>query len=844
MLDGRGANNSPTQDSEGIARSKSRYHRKPGSSAGPLPSAVRPYLELQGDIPARNQRYTSPSQSTTPRNPVPIVRDQPLLQQHPTRYDSEGYSQTRASPRDEPVPLTRERVQTGELNYPTGTDPTQRTNPNYDASRNQKPVPVSSIAKPQPPPERIPPRELFPSPQPTDRSTRPQGSPRPNRLQPKKSRKDLREDDDDEDDGGCFGLFKRKRGEPITPVVEKTSISGPMLLKAEPPPVKTEPIVRGTDAPVSAVNAGDRHVLVEFGRTKTVFPVTPSTTPIDLISNAAASMSEHINVKSAVLLESFRTVGVQRPLRQYEHVRDVMNSWDNDRQNSLLLVDPGTGSSEVELSLTGVPEEKPGDVSWMLSYSQKVGKWDTRCITLKSDGQITCAKDPEKLKDAINVCHLSDFDVYTPTPEKLKQKIRPPKRHCFAIKSQQKSSMFESTHSFVHFFSTGDRFTADSFYRAMQGWRSWYLVNVMGEGKDIEATESTSSQNRQGSGMNHGLAHRTKESVGSQFQTSLFKPPVNPDQLGRNSVPRTDLPSTAGALTRSTPHTDTNVLPTRRPSIRKSPPVALQSHRALLEEDEPLGNFNGRSSFDRRRNSIEQERTDIREFKNTGLLGRTHSQRQKDIADNANPRQQPFARGPNLLKGGLGTGNDVVYPTSRPDSELQRYSSIKKQNMDIDDRCQSGYSPDHAHGNSIGLGRSNSRARESPSKPLIDFTAQNNNNNNFFISPGVYRNSSVSRSGTRSGRPPTAPSRSPEAFTGDGLLAGSQAQQGWGSGNTGRGVIDGSRAGGRPMLNLAEQSMFPEGSLLNRVEKEQGPQGPVIDREKRVEKTIKVGEMV
>lgn len=41
--------------------------------------------------------------------------------------------------------------------------------------------------------------------------------------------------------------------------------------------------------------------------------------------------------------------------------------------------------------------------------------------------------------------------------------------------------------------------------------------------------------------------------------------------------------------------------------------------------------------------------------------------------------------------------------------------------------------------------------------------------------------------------------------------------------------MDGSRAKG-PMVDLGLESQFAQGSLLNRVEREQGVAGPVIER--------------
>ena len=59
--------------------------------------------------------------------------------------------------------------------------------------------------------------------------------------------------------------------------------------------------------------------------------------------------------------------------------------------------------------------------------------------------------------------------------------------------------------------------------------------------------------------------------------------------------------------------------------------------------------------------------------------------------------------------------------------------------------------------------------------------------------------------------------------------------------------MTGSRTAKEPMLDVAEQSEFAKGSLLERVEREQGrrgEEGPVIEREKRREVDVKVGEGV
>ena len=235
------------------------------------------------------------------------------------------------------------------------------------------------------------------------------------------------------------------------------------------------------DAPVSAVNAGQRMVRVKYDGKDIFLPITPSTTPVDVIRAAARQLSAPVSENSTVLLESFKQVGLERPLRKYEHIRDVLNSWDNDAQNTLVIIPSPSGGKDDDLDARNVPKRQPGETTVYLYHSQKPGSWGKRWITLRSDGQVIVAK--KRGGETSNICHLSDFDIYIPTPRYASKKIKPPKKVCFAVKSQQKSSMFMTTENFVHFFCTNDRSLGTAWYTAVQEWRSWYLVHVMGEGQ-------------------------------------------------------------------------------------------------------------------------------------------------------------------------------------------------------------------------------------------------------------------------------------------------------------------------------------------------------------------------
>lgn len=233
------------------------------------------------------------------------------------------------------------------------------------------------------------------------------------------------------------------------------------------------------DAPISAVNSGERRVSVKFKDQSITLPVTPSTTCKEILHSASTIMSGPIDAQRAVLLESFFQLGLERPLRRYERVRDVMNSWDNDTQHHLVVMDEADCAAP-GLHAADAPSHEPYGATVQLYHSSKPGKWDKRWVKLWENGQVSVSKHESGI-DGINICHLSDFDAYTPTVKQIK-KLKPPKKFCFALKSQEKSSMFLNGQNFAHFFCTKEKEVADRWYHAVHAWRSWYLVCMLGEG--------------------------------------------------------------------------------------------------------------------------------------------------------------------------------------------------------------------------------------------------------------------------------------------------------------------------------------------------------------------------
>ncbi|QYS94894.1 hypothetical protein H0G86_002213 [Trichoderma simmonsii] len=245
------------------------------------------------------------------------------------------------------------------------------------------------------------------------------------------------------------------------------------------------------DAPISAINGGERRITVRCLSSTINLEVTADTTPEDILIATAAQTRHDIDVETSVVIECYDTLGLERRMRRYEHVRDTLNSWDRDQDNSLLVMPCDTPGDDDNLELSSVPqtdEPAPG-FTIQLYHSPRPGKWSKRFITLLSTGQIYASKRADAQpadKDSTSLCHLTDFDIYKPKESELKRHLKPPKKICYAIKSQQKTVVFPNGENFVHFFCTDDAAVARRFFDQVHAWRSWYIVNKITHSRPIE----------------------------------------------------------------------------------------------------------------------------------------------------------------------------------------------------------------------------------------------------------------------------------------------------------------------------------------------------------------------
>lgn len=542
-------------------------------------------------------------------------------------------------------------------------------------------------------------------------------------------------------------------------------------------------IVPGTDAPVSAVNAGERRVTVQYGDISAELPVTPSTRVQDILLSASRKLSRDICPEKSILIESFLQVGLERPLRRYERVRDVMNSWAHDADNRLIIIPPSSEEALAQLDAQQAPNEKPAETSGYLYHSQRPGKWDKRYVTLRVDGQIVISKK-ESSTSHINICHLSDFDVYSPTARALAKEIKPPKKICIAIKSQEKSSMFLSTEKYMHFFSTNDRSVADQWHRVVQAWRSWYLISQMGANTQAEADQVPEMRS---------MLDRHGSRVGQR--------------------------------------TNSHEALSRKRSVREHAPAPTSISKTLT-----IDTGVGQGHLVK---SMSTEEMDATTFSPAGLLGRTYTQRRQAMREKEEREkramQDPFP-GYGLL------GETPIYSpsyasTSQNDTRTQapnalsRGLSIKQQQKPLVDLTPVFHEPPQHTRKGRGVTVESGPLIEAATSPElapgaisippatawqrpstdVDHKTQRRSNTIRSI-----RHAPPSKS-SRANSAEASPTLRSEPFQPNSLLGASSWQPNQGKVSTGHGVATGDRNATRPMLDVSPENPFAEGSLLRQL---------------------------
>lgn len=455
-------------------------------------------------------------------------------------------------------------------------------------------------------------------------------------------------------------------------------------------------IVPQIDAPVSAINGGERRVIVRCFSSTINLPVTADTSSIDILNSTASMTRHHISPTTSIIVECYFVLGLERRVRRYESIRDIMNSWDRDQQNSLLVMPCDGPKSDQDLDLSTVPrtEEPPSGFSLQMHHSSRPGKWNKRWVTLLDNGQIYAAKSANVQpsdKESVVLCHLTDFDIYAPKESELRRSLKPPKQFCYAIKSQQKTVVFPDGENFVHFFSLDDPQQAARFYEKVHGWRSWYLVNRMVDLErrnkvpqiELKAAQGNSSPKKSiksGKSGEHASGAEDEEEVEDDeplMNVNDFR--MSKIVINQNNAIKAD----ASCNSNTTPlNINTNIDTTlnKSLSLRSKPPHRSNTTKA-------------KSSAPMVPQTVQEQEEP--EFSSRGLLGDAYDKRKQNEASSNSPTtvsrvDGPFTAAPSLLNGG------IPNPSEEKDEEPKSwFPSATEHTAAVRTRSKSIHTPEH-----------------------------------------------------------------------------------------------------------------------------------------------------
>ncbi|KDE05435.1 hypothetical protein MVLG_04230 [Microbotryum lychnidis-dioicae p1A1 Lamole] len=145
------------------------------------------------------------------------------------------------------------------------------------------------------------------------------------------------------------------------------------------------------------------------------------------------------------LWEVCKQLGLERPVREYELVTDVLKTWEHE--SNYLCIRRSTLWPLLSPSLRPQPLVPRGDTVQLELTNRK---WTKRYIEVR-DGNVTHAKS-EKAKDSSLLCRLATSEIFY-VMSSTSQAKKAPKSFCFALKSKLPRAQFEDEAEYCHFVS-------------------------------------------------------------------------------------------------------------------------------------------------------------------------------------------------------------------------------------------------------------------------------------------------------------------------------------------------------------------------------------------------------
>jgi len=141
-----------------------------------------------------------------------------------------------------------------------------------------------------------------------------------------------------------------------------------------------------------------------------------------------------------MVFELCQDFGLERPLRNFEILSQVSNSWNREKTTNTFMVK----QTPLALPLSSIPVSLPRRTGYV-EYESKKGKWSKRWLELREHGLWLSKRQG---KDDEFLCSLSGFDAYF-----LTKPYKAPYSFTFAVKSTERISLFENKSDYLHVFS-------------------------------------------------------------------------------------------------------------------------------------------------------------------------------------------------------------------------------------------------------------------------------------------------------------------------------------------------------------------------------------------------------
>lgn len=189
----------------------------------------------------------------------------------------------------------------------------------------------------------------------------------------------------------------------------------------------------------------------------------------DVISSIVEKEPMPIDTRQGdwVLYDVCPALGIERPLREYEMLSDVISVRSNAQDDYLCIRRTELSSY---LSIKNVPNSSASLAGWVHIRDNHKKKWNKRWLELR-DNCLYIARS-EKGKEEVLLCSLSAFDLYLCDLERCKT----PKAHSFAMRSQNSMDMFESPEAdYVHYMCLSDAAASRHWITAIINSRTFVL---------------------------------------------------------------------------------------------------------------------------------------------------------------------------------------------------------------------------------------------------------------------------------------------------------------------------------------------------------------------------------